>query len=129
MYQHWNPNPVANDHAGDCAVRALAKALDLTWEEAYARLTVNGFLMGDVISSDLVWSSVLGEEGFTREIIPNTCPECYTVEDFCKDYPEGVYVVKSDGHVATIVDGILYDSWDSSTNVPIYFWKESEDDE
>lgn len=123
MWQQYNPNPVRSDgNVGDCSVRAVAKALGITWEQAYAKLTLNGFLMGDVISSDLVWGSVLREAGFKREVIPNTCPECYTVADFCEDHPAGTYVLKSNNHVATVVDSVLYDSWNSKMNVPIYFW-------
>ena len=110
----YNPNPVRNDGGvGDCAVRAIAKALDIS---------LNGFLMGDIPNSDLVWGSVLREEGFVREIVPNTCPECYTVAEFCDDYPEGIYVIKSENHVATVVDGVLYDSWNSEMKIPIYYW-------
>ena len=123
MWEYYNPNPVQNYRAGDCAVRALAKALDLTWEESYTRLSLNGFLMGDMPSSDLVSGAVLREAGFRREIIPNTCPDCYSADDFCKDHPYGTYVLKSERHLATVVDGILYDSWDSSKAVPVYFWK------
>lgn len=127
MFQFYNPNPVRPDGGvGDCAVRAVAKALGISWEEAYTKLTANGFLMGELPNNDLVWGSVLRQNGFTREIIPNTCPECYTVADFCRDNPSGTYVVKSDGHVATVVDGTLFDSWDSSTNIPIYVWKKGE---
>ena len=122
MWKRYNPNPVRTDGVGDCAVRAVAKALGLTWEEAYVRLALNGYLMGDLPNSDLVWGAVLREDGFRREVIPNTCPDCYTVEQFCKDHPNGVYVLKSNGHVATVVDGILYDSWNSEMNVPIYYW-------
>lgn len=119
----FNPNPVQTDrNVGDCAVRAVAKALNISWEQAYTRLALNGFLMGDMPNSDLVWSSILRQEGFIREVIPNTCPECYTIRDFCKDNPEGVFVLKSENHVATVVNGKVYDSWDSEMKVPIYYW-------
>ena len=122
-WSYFNPNPVRSDGGvGDCAVRAIAKALDISWEEAYAKLCVNGYLMGDIPNSDTVWGSVLRAEGFVRETIPNTCPDCYSVREFCDDNPEGIFVVKSDGHVATIVDGELFDSWDSETKIPIYYW-------
>lgn len=121
MWVQFNPNPVKAG-SGDCSVRAISKALDLTWEQAFTRLALNAFQMGDIISSDIVWGSVLRQEGFKREIIPNTCPDCYTAEDFCEDHPEGVYVLKSEGHVATVVDGSLFDSWDSSMKPVIYYW-------
>ena len=129
MWEYYNPNPVRMTGVGDCAVRAISKALGISWEEAYAKLALNGFLMGDVISSDVVWGSVLRQEGFKREVVPNTCPDCYTAEDFCRDHPLGVFVLKSDGHVACVRDGILYDSWDSSKNVVIYYWYKPDKEE
>lgn len=43
MFQEYNPNPVGR-RVGDCAVRAVAKALDIDWETAYAKIVKNGFL-------------------------------------------------------------------------------------
>ena len=119
----YDPNPVqTNSGVGDCSVRAVAKALDLTWEEAYSKLALNGYLMGDMPNSDIVWGSVLRGEGFVREVLSNTCPDCYTVKEFCKDHPEGIFVIKSENHVATVVNGNLFDSWNSEMKVPIYYW-------
>lgn len=125
MYVKYNPNPTGRS-VGDCAVRAVAKALDIDWETAYVMIAVNGYAMGDMPSSDSVWGAVLRENGFYRQSIPNTCPDCYTVEDFCEDNPHGTYVLAFGGHVATVVDGDLYDSWDSSHEVPIYVWYRKE---
>lgn len=103
-------------------MRALAKALDTDWETAYAMAALNGFSMGDMPSSDAVWGAVLRQNGFYKDTIPNTCPDCYTAEDFCLDHPQGTFVLGFGGHVATVKDGVLYDSWDSSNETPIYFW-------
>lgn len=120
-YIYYNPNPVAANVA-DCAVRAVAKALHTTWEDAYIRLTINGINMGDIISNDNVWGSVLRQNKFYKELIPNECPDCYTAEDFCREHPTGTYVLGFGGHVATVIDGNIYDSWDSSRMIPIYYW-------
>ncbi len=125
MWIEFNPSPTGR-RVGDCAVRAIAKALDVDWEKSYMMLVANGFGMGDMPSSDSVWGSVLRQHGFYREAIPNTCPDCYTARDFCNDNPEGVYVLGFGGHVATVVDGNLYDSWDSSDEIPIYVWYRKE---
>lgn len=82
--------------------------------------------MGDMPSSDSVWGAVLRQNGFYRRAIPNQCPDCYTAEDFSRDNPEGVFVLGFGGHVATIVDGDLYDSWDSSQEIPVYVWERKE---
>lgn len=127
MYQHFNNNPVRPDGgAGDCSVRAVSKVLDISWEEAYTMLSANGFLMGEIMNSDLVWGSVLRQHGFTREMVPETCEDCYTVEDFCEANPTGTFAVKSEEHVAAVIDGVLYDSWDSSMKTPIYVWRKKE---
>lgn len=121
MWQAYNPNPVGRS-VGDCAVRALTKALDTDWETAYAKIAAAGFNMGDMPSSNSVWGAVLRQNGFYRENIPNECPACYTIEDFSVDHPRGIYVIGFDQHVATMIDGVLYDSWDSSKEIPQYFW-------
>lgn len=121
MWKYFNPNP-AGRKVGDCSVRAVAAALGVSWEDAYSMVTANGFQMGDMPSSDSVWGSVLRQHGFYRYAIPNKCPDCYTAEDFAADHPKGVYVLGFGGHVATVIDGVLYDSWDSSNEIPIYFW-------
>ena len=121
MYVEYNPNPVGRK-VGDCAVRAIAKALNKNWEDAYVLIADAGYKMGDMPSSDSVWGAVLRQHGFYRRSIPNSCPDCYTAEDFCKDHPQGIYVLGFGGHVATVKDGCLYDSWDSSNEIPIYVW-------
>ena len=121
MWVKFNNNPMSRT-VGDCAVRAVSLALGVDWEEAYNLIADAGFAMGDMPSSDSVWGAVLRQHGFYREAIPNSCPDCYTVEDFVKDFPRGVYVLGFGGHVATVIDGDLYDSWDSSNEVPVYFW-------
>lgn len=121
----FNKNP-SGRRVGDCAVRAVSVALDTDWETAYSLIATNGFAMGDMPSSDSVWGAVLRQHGFYRMAIPNTCPDCYTAEDFCKDNPRGTFVLGFGGHVATVKDGRLYDSWNSSNLVPVYFWYRKE---
>lgn len=125
MYEEYNPNPVSR-RVGDCAVRAVAKALDLDWETAYLMLVSNGFSMGDMPSSDSVWGATLRQHGFYRESLPNDCPDCYNVVDFMIDHPKGTYVLGFGGHVATVKDGVLYDSWDSTNEIPQFYWYRKE---
>ena len=125
MWIEFNPNPTARK-VGDCAVRAVAKALDTSWEEVYWLLAINGFEMGDMPNGNSVWGSILRQNGFKRRSIPDSCPDCYTAEDFCEDHPEGTYVLSCGSHVMTVVDGDIYDTWDSSKEVPQYVWYKKE---
>lgn len=124
-YIRLNNNPTGRN-VGDCAVRAISVALDVDWETAYLMIAKNGYAMGDMPSSDSVWGAVLRQNGFYRKAIPNSCPDCYTAEQFCEDHPHGVFVLGFGGHVATVVDGDLYDSWDSSELYPVYVWYRKE---
>lgn len=121
MWVKYNPNPTGRS-VGDCAVRAVAKALNTDWETAYTMISENGYAMGDMPSSDSVWGAALRQNGFYRMSIPNNCPDCYTAADFCGDNPIGTFVLGFGGHVATVVDGDLFDNWDSSMEVPVYVW-------
>ena len=93
MYVEYNPNPTGRNNVQDCAIRAVAKALNTDWETAYAKLSMNGFAMGDMPNANSVWGALLRQNGFYREAIPNTCPDCYTAADFAKDHPKGTYVL------------------------------------
>lgn len=121
-YINYNPNPKGS-YVGDCVIRALSKILDMDWERTYVELALQGFLMSDMPSSNHVWGSYLQGKGFQRHVIPNTCPDCYTVRDFCRDNPIGEYVLATGTHVVAVKNGDYYDSWDSGSEVPIYFWR------
>lgn len=122
MWIDVNLNPMGR-RVGDCAVRAVAKVLGIDWETAYSMIAKNGFLMGDIMSSDAVWGSVLRQHGYKRDIIPNTCPDCYSVADFCRDNPKGMFVIGTGNHAVAVVDGNYFDTWDCGKEIPIYAWK------
>lgn len=121
-WQYFNENPYQRS-VGDCAVRAVSKALGQTWEQTYVELCLEGFLMGDLPNSDTVWSRYLRRHGFKRYLIPDECPDCMTVERFAEENPEGVFVLSMPGrHVVTVIDGQFWDSWNSSNEVPEYYF-------
>lgn len=108
---------------GDCAVRAVSVALGLSWDDTYDLLYWEGKAQCDMPSSNSVWGAVLKKYGFTRESLPNECPDCYTFEDFAEDHPQGIYVLGTGNHTATVRNGTIYDSWDSRQEIPQYYWR------
>ena len=121
-YVYVNPNP-SGKLIGDCVVRAYAIANGVDWETAFLKLTLRAFIMHDMPSSNSVWGAQLMKDGFKRMGIPNTCPDCYTVKDFCRDYPTGIYVLGTGTHAVAVIDSSYYDAWDSGDEIPTYYWR------
>lgn len=122
MYVFYNPNP-ANKRVGDCVIRALSKVLCMSWDEVAVDLSMQMLALKDMPSSDAVWGEYAYLNGFRREILPNTCPNCYTVKDFCFDHPRGCYLLSTTNHVIAVVDGDYYDTQDTGNEVPVYYWR------
>ena len=123
-YVPFNNNPLGK-RTGDCVIRAVSNVLNEDWERTYIDLMLEGFAMKDLPTANYVWGGYLKRWGFDRYAIPNECPKCYTVRDFCEDHPTGRYVLGTGTHAVSVINGDYYDTWDSGDEVPIYFWKRS----
>lgn len=122
-FMMYNPNP-KNARVGDCVIRALAIALERSWEDIYTDLAAYGFMLCDMPSSNAVWGQYLKDLGYERNIVIDTCPDCYTVRKFCDDHPTGTYILGTGTHVVAVTDGGNYcDTWDSGDEVPICYWR------
>lgn len=126
MHVAYNANP-EGQRVGDCTVRAISKAMGQSWERTYTGLALQGFCLCDMPSANHVWGAYLRANGFRREIIPNSCPDCYTVKDFCAEHPKGTYILAISGHVVAVVNGDYYDTWDSGDETPLYYWSRKDD--
>lgn len=127
MYQPYNPNPQGN-LVGDCVIRAIAKVTNQDWEKTYVDVALQGLAMHDMPSANHVWGTYLLERGFKKDIIPNTCPDCYTVAAFTRDNPQGTFLLATGTHVIAVQDGDYYDAWDSGDEVPIFFFYKEVDE-
>lgn len=107
----------------DCVVRAIAIALNRTWTDVYDDLCLVGRIECNMPSADPVWGKYLYQMGFEPFLLPEACPECITVEHFCKMYPYGTYIIGTGSHAIAVIDGDYYDSWDSGNTVPSFFWR------
>lgn len=124
-WRQTNRNPMGKQ-VGDCVIRAIATATGKPWHDVYADLTLQGYLMCDMPSANAVWGAYLKLLGFQRHIIPTVCPDCYNLQSFCDDHPHGVYLAAFGTHVAAVIDGDYYDTWDSGEEIPIYYFAKEE---
>jgi hypothetical protein len=124
MWIEYLNNPLGL-RVGDCVIRAISKALNQSWEKTYIDLCVQGFMLGDLPSSNAVWSSFLRHKGFKRRTIED-CPDCYSIDDFCKEHPFGTYVIGTGSHAVCVENGNVYDAWDSRQETPVYYFEKGE---
>lgn len=120
-YKYFNPNPLGK-RVGDCVIRAISKLTGEDWETVFLGITTMGYELCDMPSSNAVWATYLKRRGYRCFVIPDTCPHCYTVRDFCLDNPHGDFLLATGSHVVAVSDGDYYDVWDSGNDNPIYYW-------
>lgn len=116
-----NPNPYGKS-VGDCTVRAIALATGQSWEKVYLDLCLQGYMLGDMPSSNDVWSTYLNDRGWQYHRLQDTCPFCYTVKDFAEEHNIGTFIVGTGSHVICVNEGDWMDVWDSGEKVPMFFF-------
>lgn len=122
MWVRCNPNPLGKQ-TSDCVVRAIAIATNKSWREVYRELCDLGEIECEMPNSNYLWGLYLKELGFEQFLLPESCPQCITVQAFCERYPEGTYVIGTGTHAVCIIDGDAFDSWNSLGESPSYFWR------
>ena len=120
MYKEYNPNPCGK-WVGDCVIRALSKVLNKSWKEVYTELAFEGLKMCDMPSSNTVWGNYLVENGY----LPYTS-KMETAEQFATTHPNGKYILATGSHAIALIDGTIYDAWDSRNEIITYYFKEEE---
>lgn len=122
MFVEVNLNPYKKS-VGDCVIRAISAAENEAWDDTFIDLMLKCFQLKDIPSSNNAWGEYLKDLGYSRYIIPNTCPNCYTIRDFTEDNPVGTFILATGTHVVAVKDGNYYDTWDSGDEVPIYYFE------
>ncbi len=121
-----NENPIKRN-TNDCVVRAIAFAMCRPWADVYIDICRQGLLLYDMPSSNSTWEMYLQEHGFKKALLPNTCPLCYTLRDFCNDFPFGTYIVATGSHVVAVESGDYFDTSDSGSEIVTYYFYREED--
>ena len=122
MWVRCNPNPLGKA-TSDCVVRAIAIATNKSWRKVYTELCELGGIECEMPNSNYLWGLYLNEQGFEQFLLPESCPKCVTVRAFCERFPEGTYVIGTGSHAVACIDGDYFDSWDSGSESPSYFWR------
>lgn len=120
-YKYYNANPF-NKRRSDCTVRAISLLTNESWDDIYIDLSLQGFLMKDMMNSNNVWGSYLSNLGYVKSVC-SPYGDCLTISEFSEEYPKGKFLLCTGSHVVALIDGVYYDTWDSGNEVVDYFWR------
>ena len=121
-FRYANPNPVGR-HTNDCVIRAIALATGRTWDDVYKDIADKGLELADTMEANSTWGTYLKEIGFTQHIVPSICRNCYTVKDFCMDFPSGDYILATGSHVLYCNGLDYFDTSDSGDDIITYYFR------
>lgn len=105
MYRFYNANPL-NNNVADCTVRAISLAEQKSWDKTYEELSYIAQREG-VILDDVNFIEDYLDKSYKR--IPHYSK---TISEFLEEYPRGRYLITMRGHITTVIDGVLYDTFD-----------------
>lgn len=120
-YKEFNPNPLGKE-VGDCTIRALCAVTGKSWYEIYDIMSDLGkklacpFNYIDEIKDFDYHTELFGmvRHKVTRE----KGKKAMSVAQFCKEHPEGKYILRLSHHHMGVVNGEyceLYPSWEKKT--------------
>ena len=117
MYKYYNANE-HNNFVNDCVIRAISTAEDKSWSYTYDDLSRiaknNGILLDDVN-----FVEPLLDYRYDRvKVFPDE-----TVGDFAERCSEGIYLITMPNHITTVIDGVVYDTFDCRDRLLLCVWR------
>lgn len=105
VYLNVNDDKVKRN---DCVTRAITLASGLPYSEVRRKLRYTGRLL------DCERLCVSCYSFFIEEVLLGKRKNCdgMTVEEFADAHPIGVYLIRMEGHISTIIDNVVYDIFD-----------------
>lgn len=115
-YKYLNKNPNQLD-VEDCAIRCISTLENISWSEAYKKLSNFARKKG------LMLSSVEAIEDYLNSFYDEVPIKVDTVGEFIDTHPKGNYAITMRGHITALKDSINYDTFDSSDREIWGAWK------
>ena len=125
MYKYYQPNKKdLKDEYGDCVIRSLTKAFNMTWIEVFNELIPYAVEMQAmpnnkvcyeryILDKGLSWNGCKAKKGFKR----------IDVNNFSKIHKKGTYILRLAHHIVTVIDGVYYDTWDCGECCVYGYWE------
>lgn len=124
------------ESTGDCVIRAIASACNLSWEETIDRLTEGTNYLSTTVNAPEIYEAYLKQTGFERRSAMLQNGKKLDGNEFCKELDkvlrlgETVFANVGRSHVAAVLpfkeNGVTHykivDSWDSTSRKIGEYW-------
>lgn len=123
MFIRKNINP-KGWKTGDCVIRACAYATGMSWDDTYKELFEIGFKKKRLPNDDHVYEKFLMNHDFIYHgQLKDSLGNKMTVKELANHYGVGyAIVIHTRRHLTCVVNGDIYDSWDTSYQTSGYYY-------
>lgn len=129
VFHYYNANP-KNKITGDCAFRAIATALEQTWEQTVREMCEMSCKTGYAINDKKGVEHYLKSKGWKKHAQPRKEDNTkYTGAEFCREaqeytfnYPDRIIANIGGHHMVAIIYGKVWDIWDSTDRSIGNYW-------
>ncbi len=116
-FEYYQPNyKDIKDETGDCQIRALSKALNLSWTNTFDLIIpiCRKHLISEIFSGcHPKTKAAMKELGFKYHgVYARHGVKRPTVDSFAGQHGKGAYILRTAGHAVAVKDGKYYDTWD-----------------
>lgn len=118
-YKFLNINPIGNIE-GDCVCRAISLALN----EDYYKIKEKITLVGELFECDFLCVccyKFLLDEVYGLDRLEEV--KGMTIEEFADKFPNGIYIIRIEGHLTCVIDNELLDIWDCKDEIIDIVWE------
>lgn len=119
-FKYLNVNPLDMKES-DCVVRAISSASGYSYAEIQDKL----YYISKIFDCDELCVSCY--KHLLENVFKYDREYCrgMTTREFCEEHPYGTYLVRIQGHLTTIIDGDVNDTWDCGDFICDKAWKAS----
>ena len=121
VYCNLNPEKKST---GDCVIRAVALALNLSWFEASDLLYFSARSCSCEMSEFSCYSRLLDNLPQLERIDKPYVG--YTIDELCDLLDDGIYLLRIEGHLTCMICGKIFDIWRCHDNKTTAIWRVKE---
>lgn len=107
MYRFYNKNSHGR-FVNDCTIRAIATATNRTWNDTYKELS------DEARKNGMMMDSVEFIENYLDKRYKRAYCKNITVGQFLEKHPYGTYVISMPNHLTCAINGINYDTFNTT---------------